>query len=278
MSRISAALDEIRRLDPVRDHQRIVYLNGTIEFPFDSGRAMEMALFRTFAVPSISGLLATTGEFFHRAQKRYDDTDLILSEILENGYDSERGRAALRRMNQMHGRYAIGNEEYLYVLSTFIYEPARWIERFGWRPLSENERLANFYFWREVGRRMNIKAIPDDYHAYERFNLEYEREHFTYIPANRAIGDATLAIFLKRLPRVLKPLGRSAVFALMDERLLDAFGYPHPSPAVRRLVEAALRARGRVAGMLPERRRPVLRTQFKRVSYPQGYRIEELGI
>jgi hypothetical protein len=54
-------------------------------------------------------------------------------------------------MNQQHGRFAIASEDFLYVLSTFIYEPIRWNERFGWRPMSDTERLAYFYFWRGVG-------------------------------------------------------------------------------------------------------------------------------
>lgn len=54
-------------------------------------------LFRTFGVPSISALLHRTEEFERRAQKRYDDTDIIVSEMMEHGYDSERGRAALAK-------------------------------------------------------------------------------------------------------------------------------------------------------------------------------------
>ena len=87
--------------------------------------ACPSALFRTYAVPSISGLLAETGEFERRPRKRYDDTELILAEMLENGLDSPRGRAALARMNAMHGRFPIANEDMLYVLSTFIFEPIR---------------------------------------------------------------------------------------------------------------------------------------------------------
>jgi hypothetical protein len=154
----SQILDEIRRLDPERDDQRIVFLSTCHEFPFDTTRALEFALFRTFAVPAISALLDRTGEFQDRAQKRYDDTDLLVSELMEWGYDSERGRRALRRMNQLHGRFDIPNDDFLYVLSTFVYEPIRWNARFGWRPLCEQERLGYFHFWREVGRRMNIKA------------------------------------------------------------------------------------------------------------------------
>src|SRR5205085_10302803 len=111
-------LEQIRALDPVKDHQRIVFLNTCYEFPFDTTRALEFALFRTFCVPSISTLLDQTGELVYRAQKRYDDTDLIVSELMEWGYDSERGKAALRRMNQLHSRFAIGNDDFLYVLST----------------------------------------------------------------------------------------------------------------------------------------------------------------
>ena len=114
------ALEQILRLDPEKDHREITYLITCYEFPFDVARSLEFALFRTFASPRIGGLLDRTGEFGQRAQKRYDDTDLILNEILENGYDSERGRAALRRMNQLHGRFAIANEDFLYVLSTFV--------------------------------------------------------------------------------------------------------------------------------------------------------------
>ena len=98
-------LEQIQQLDPVTDHQRIVFLSTRYDFPFDTVRALELALFRTFCVPSIALLLDRTGEFQSRAQKRYDDTDLIVSEMMDHGYDSERGKAALRRMNQIHGRF-----------------------------------------------------------------------------------------------------------------------------------------------------------------------------
>ena len=120
-----AILREIQKLDPEKDDQRIVFLSSRYDFPFDTTRALEFALFRTFCVPSISALLDRTAEFLHRAQKRYDDTDIIVSELMEWGYDSERGERALRRLNQLHGRFAIANKDFLYVLSTFVYEPIR---------------------------------------------------------------------------------------------------------------------------------------------------------
>ncbi len=42
----------------------------------------------------------------------------------EHGIESERGQRSLARMNDMHGRFKISNDDYLYVLSNFIFEPA----------------------------------------------------------------------------------------------------------------------------------------------------------
>jgi len=271
-------LNHILQLDPERDHQEITYIDAFYEFPFDTTRSLEFALFRAFAVPSIGGLLDRTGEFAQRAQKRYDDTDLILSEILEHGYDSERGRAALRRMNRLHGRFAISNDDYLYVLSTFVFEPIRWNARFGWRTLVEQEKRAAFYYMREIGRRMNIQSIPFDFDEFERYNVEYERRHFRYSDANRRVAAAVRDMFLGWfLPKPLRRIGEPAIYAMLDEPLLEAFGFPKPSPRMRRFVEGALKTRGRFIRLLPERRKPFLRTGPRRPTYPKGYRIEELG-
>jgi hypothetical protein len=271
-------LDRILSLDPEKDHQEIVYLDNCYEFPFEITRGVEFAFFRTFAVPSISALLDQTGEFVNHAQKRSDDTALLLAEMVEHGYDSERGRAALRRMNQMHGRFQISNEDFLYVMSTFVFESIRWVERFGWRPMTEHEKLAAFYYWREIGRRMNIKSLPTDIHEFERFNREYERTYFRYTDANRRVGIATRDLFLSwYLPRPLWGLLEPSIYAMMDEPLLDAFGFPKPSQAMRRFVEAPLKLRARFMRLLPDPQRPTLRTQARHRTYPTGYRIEDLG-
>lgn len=270
-------LDQIRALDPEKDHQRIVFLSTCYEFPFDTTRALELALFRTFCVPAISGLLDRTGEFRNRAQKRYDDTDLIVSELMERGYDSERGRRALHRMNQQHGRFSIANEDFLYVLSTFIYEPIRWNSRFGWRAMCDQERLAMFHFWREVGRRMNIRELPATYAEFERYNVEYEERHYRYTETNARVGTATLEMFVSWFPAVLRPLVRRSICALLDDAVIEGFGFRRPSGALRRLVSGVLRVRAKALRWVPARRRPRLRTEMRHRSYPQGYRIEDLG-
>jgi hypothetical protein len=273
-----AILQEILKLDPQKDHQRIAYLDSCYEFPWDTTRALEFALFRAFAVAKGTALLAGTGEFTQRTQKRYDDTVLLLAEILEHGYESERGRAALRRMNQLHGRYAIPNDEFLYVLSTFIFEPMRWNARWGWRHLTDHEKQASFFYWREIGRRMNIKNIPDDLDAFERYNRAFEQEHFRYAPNNHHLAVATRDLFFGWfLPKSLHRFGAPFIYAIMDDRLRDAVGFPAPSLRLRRFVDRALKVRARVLRFLPVRRRPRLITRQKHPTYPHGYEIAELG-
>jgi hypothetical protein len=270
-------LDEIRTLDPVEDHQRIVYLSTCFDFPFDTTRALEFALYRTYCVPSVSALLDRTGEFAARPQKRYDDTDIIVSELMEWGYESEHGKRALRRMNQIHGRFDISNADFLYVLSTFIFEPIRWNARFGWRLMCAQERFAMFYFWREVGQRMNIKDIPAEYEAFDRFNVEYEQANFRYTDANQRIGAATRDLFLSWFPRITRPLVRRVIYASMDDAMIEAFGFPRPSRFMRRVASGMLKLRGSLAGMLPGRKKPRLRTEMGHPSYPSGYVIEDVG-
>src|SRR5579864_8602287 len=271
----SHVLDEILRLDPERDHQRIVFLSTRFDFAFDTTRALEFALFRTFCVPSVSALLDSTGEFQRGAQKRYDDTDIIVSEMIEWGYDSDRGRAALKRMNQIHGRFPIANADFLYVLSTFVFEPIRWNARYGWRSMRTHERLALFYFWREVGRRMNVKQLPDSFEEFEQYGIDYERKHFQFRETNQRVGAATRDMFLSWFPAPLRLLARPAIYALMDDTLIAGFGFPRPSLLMRRLIGAALRLRARALRLLPPRKRPLLRTEMRQRSYPRGYRIEE---
>ncbi len=267
----------LTRTDPKRDCAEIARHIGTVAFPWDTTRSLELALFRTFASPRIGGLLDRTGEFAARAQKRYDDTDLIVSEIVEHGFDSERGRRAITRMNALHTRHKIANEDFLYVLSTFVFEPIRWNARFGWRRLSKTETLGWFWFWREVGERMRIHDLPEDYAQFERFSRAYETEHFRYTAANQRVALATREMFAGWFPRPLRPLVRRSIHGLLDPPLRVAFGLPTAPRWLEWTAQRALRVRAVALHWLPKRRRPVLRTQIARADYPQGYRIESLG-
>lgn len=271
--------DYILTLDPARDCQQIAWLSSCYEFPWDTTRSLEFALFRVFGVAKGTPLLAQTGEFVQRTQKRYDDTVLILSEILESGgYDTARGQAALVRMNKQHGRFQIPNDEYLYTLSTFIFEPIRWNAQYGWRPLTEVEKQASYHFWKELGRRMGIRDIPESLEAFDQFNRNFEAAEFRYAPENELIAKATRNLMLSWfLPKWLYGIGAPFIHALIDDALLAAVGMPPAPRWLQGMTRFNLKLRGRLVALLPPRRRPRLLTKSKNRTYSKGYVIAELG-
>lgn len=269
---------EIERLSPKDDCQRIVFLTSFMEFSWDMTRALELALFRTFAVPSIANLLAKTGEFVDHSQKRYDDTAIIVNEIMVNGYESSRGQEFIKRMNRIHGQYDISNEDFLYTLSTFVFVPIRWIDEFCWRKTYENERLALFYFWREVGERMRITDIPTTYEAFEQFSLNYEKEMFKNVEATQRVANATRDLLLSfYLPKLFWRPAHPLVYALMDETLLSAMGYPKPNVIVKKATMLLMRLRAMTMRALPKRTSPHFDCLYQYPSYPDGYSIKDIG-
>ncbi|TDC99943.1 DUF2236 domain-containing protein [Saccharopolyspora terrae] len=269
-------LQQILALDPDRDHYEIFRLLLVYEFPWDITKALELALFRTYAVPSIGGLLDRTGELTQRPQKRYDDTRLILFEIFYWGANSDRGLRALDQLNAIHSRFRISNDDYLYTLATFVVTPVRWIEQFGWRRLHPNEVRALTNSMRYLGQGMHISDIPETYDEFAKLLNDYERDQFAVDHGGRRVADATLKLFTSWYPRPIAPVLKHAAKAAMDPPLLAALRYPKPSATARKIAHWALYVRAQLLRVGPTRpdSRPVLPVSL---SYPNGYEIEELG-
>ncbi len=269
-------LHRIRQMDPERDHEEILRWISQYEFPWDYYQGVSIAFLRDYGVPRISRLLDRTQEFEKAGQKRYDDTVLIAYEMLRDGMDSPHGRAAARHLNRIHGRYRIPNDDFRYVLATTVVGPKRWIDRFGWRPLCEQEIASLALTGRRMGELMGIRDLPRDYAGFERLHDDYEKEMFAYDPANRRVAAATFRIMTGWYPRPLRPLVARFSLALLDEPLLAALGLPVQPPRLRAAAERALRARARLLRFLPARpdRRPRLP---KPRSYPFGWTLDDLG-
>lgn len=266
-------------MDPVDQARDVAWLLATREFPWDMETALSLALFRTYASPRIAVVLEATGAFTQQARKRFDDTELVMSWMAKDGLDGVRGRIALRRMNAMHAAYDLEPRDLHYVLTTFILEPIRWLDRWGWRPMTAGERTASLHWYLAVGRHMGLRDLSSDLADHDAFNRAYEATHFRFHPANQAVAEASVAMFLdSTLPRALHPVGEVAVRAMLEPHVLDAFGW-EPAPAVvRAAVDAVLRGRAVVQRRLvPERRRPHDLTQVARPSWPHGHRVADLG-
>ncbi|QTI70610.1 oxygenase MpaB family protein [Gordonia polyisoprenivorans] len=273
--------DDLARVDPAADPEQFARSLGTLEYPWGITMALSFALFRTYAVPSIGELLYETGEFTERTQKRYDDTVLLLDAPVEHGFADPRARDAVRRINQMHAMYDISNDDMLYVLATFVVCPVRWVADYEWRPLGRNEIDGLTEYYRKLGKHMALKDIPNTYEAFERFLEDYEREHFAYSPGSRKVADATLDLLTTFMPFHLLPawLVRRLSFALMDDRLLDAFGYPKPTAVERVVARNGLKARGlAIRFFAGPRTVPQFGRDMPQIRcYPRGYEVDELG-
>ncbi|MFE0170761.1 oxygenase MpaB family protein [Streptomyces sp. NPDC059002] len=269
-------LREIRRMDPARDYEHIHKLISQYEFPWDYAQGVSIAFLRDYGVPRISQLLDRTQEFERAGQKRYDDTLLFGFEMAQDGFDSERGRAAARHLNRIHDKYPIPNEDFLYVLATTVVGPKRWIDRFGWRPLCATEAEALALVGHKMAGMLAIDGAPSTYAGFEKLLDDYEAQMFAYDPANRRVATATFRVMASWYPRPLRPLVARLSLALLDGPLLDALGFRAQPRWVRAAAGRAIRARSAFVRLLPARphRWPALP---KPRSYPFGYTLDDLG-
>lgn len=249
-------------------------------FPWDITRSLELALLKTFCVPSIAGLLDRTGEFAQRPRKRYDDTGLMVAELLRHGPDSPSGEAVIARMNRIHGHYSISHDDFLYVLSTFVAEPILWLQRYGWRPLTADEQEALFRFWQRVGQRMGIAAIPASLEALLAFNQAFEAERFASAPTNSRVAEATLTMLLQDWPSPLRPAIRRVLQSLPETTVSNSLGWPQASPTLQAVIRSALRARSRLTNgwqrLFPARGSRFY-SQRPTPSYGTRFELEQLG-
>jgi len=236
----------IAALDPITDRHLIARTLTEYEFPWDMMRSLELALFRTYAVPSIGALLYRTGKFATAAQQRYDDTVLMLTEIWSDGADSPRGRPAVAELNRLHGQYHISNADFLYTLATFVVMPVRWNASFGWRRFTPAEVQAWTGSMTAMGQAMGITGIPSSYEGFSELLDGYEAAHFRYLPAGRAVADATLDLMASWWPRPLRRIVRWGSTFLLDDHLLDALGLARPPSLLRALARLGLRLRALV--------------------------------
>jgi hypothetical protein len=269
---------EISQLDAQTDCQRIAYLLTCYEFPFDITRSLELALFHTFGSCSVSGLLDRTGEFEQRGQLRYDDTSMLIAQFMEAGWDRDLGHRAIQRMNAIHAQYRIRNDDFLFVLWTFIDFPIVWMASFGWRAFTDHECQAWFNYWLGIGQRMGLRDLPADKASFDRWIQTYEQREMVFNETNARVAQATLSVMEHWFPPVLRRWVKPVVACMLRPRLRTALGWPHP-PAWRiRCINGVLQLRARIKFLISIERYPNLLNSRRYRSYPGAImQPEQLG-
>lgn len=272
---------ELAALDPARDYARMLRIMARHEFPLDLLLAGELAQLKTFAIPRISALLARTGQYQRQSVKRLDDTRAILTEIMEDGVEGPHGSQMVEHLNRIHGHYRIDNEDYLYTLSLFIFEPLRWLERHGWRQPTEAEREGLYQSFAALGRGMRITDIPPTRAAFAAWRDDYRLRMEAFAPSNMAVTEGAISGLRQLLPWPLRPLTRPLVKVLLDDpALLAALGLGRPSRLLGALVRLLLK--GRALWLRRFNRWEYDSFQDSALarhypSYPQGYQPFRLG-
>ena len=167
--------EEIAQLDAKKDCQRIVFLLKAYEFPSDLTHALEMGLYHTYGSRTVAKLLDYTQEFENFGQKRYDDTYILIAQFMEAGWDNELGARALKQVAKAHSRFAIKNDDYLFVLWTFIEFPIQWMRKYGWRKFTPHEEKAWYAYWLKIGEHMGIQSLPREKEIFASFVEDYEK-------------------------------------------------------------------------------------------------------
>jgi hypothetical protein len=271
----------IDRVDPLAGAHVIFGILFDRIFPLDLLLASELGQLRTFAVPSISRLLAATGQYVHEGQKRVDDTRAILAEIMMPGPTSARGGEMIAHLNRIHGHYTIANDDYLLTLAALAVSPIEHVDVWGHRPMRPHERAAWYAVFRQLGERMGLTNIPPTYEAMVAFRSRYEAAAVRYDPANVEVARAVLRVLADALPAPLQRIVEPTVALLLGApHVVAALGLRAPTSAERRLIEATLRARAAF-----ERRYTAYQSVgFSKTplftelpTYPEGYARHLLG-
>ncbi|KAG0150197.1 hypothetical protein CROQUDRAFT_38765 [Cronartium quercuum f. sp. fusiforme G11] len=217
------------------------------ESPYLSRNSLSLALFQTYALPTISSLLTRTGRLAQPAcvGRRAEDTVCLLMEAEVHGTESERGLLAISRINFIHRLYgpAITRDDLLFTLCMFVFEPIRMIDWLDWRPTTNLEKHARFVLWRDIGTRMGITDIPSTPQALADWFAKYRLQAVTFAESNVRVGEATMHLLLRPYPAFLRPILRQAVIVLIPDDIRQAFDWPQSSSVYLKWVPKMLRCR-----------------------------------
>lgn len=251
------------RMAKMTDNEAHEILNiiSDLEFPAMFEKGLQLALFRTYGIPSISELLVKTTQLTaaENVGKRYADTTVLIAEIYGNPPADARALEAFGRLNYLHGLYIkqgrISNDDMLYTLSLFMLEPPRMIAKTEWRCLTDLEICALAVFHKSMGDAMQISfdVLPSAktgfrdglafYTELEEWSIDYEKRSMVPHQNNYITAIQTQNLLLKNIPRPLHAAVSNIISAAMDDRLRAAIKFDKPSPFYRGLLDSFLTAR-----------------------------------
>ncbi|MDT8913001.1 oxygenase MpaB family protein [Amycolatopsis sp. PS_44_ISF1] len=222
----------IADLDPVRDNEEVTRLSFGVLYAdaFFVHAAYTVAFARQMSIPSISRVVHRrgTGDLVVDARRRNDHTLLFFGEMIRSGHSGEAGRAAIERMERIHSRFGITDEDKLYTLASLAFEPTRILDHLGLRLFTHAEKVAHYHFWRGVGEYMGL-PVPTTAEAFRAWTLDYERRHSATTEGGCAVVAALFGDWRTRwFPGPLGRFADPALLLLLDRPLRRVHRLPDP--------------------------------------------------
>ncbi len=267
---------KIRTLDPERDSREICKL-----FYQDFLSLMVVPALGGYMLangaPRQSRILISTGELEHRVAKRFVDTALLGTAVLEHGVAKPGpGRDAARRVNAMHRSYDIHPEDMLAFGASQVLLAIEAAERLGWRPVTQIEREAlRVHYAGETKLFGGRLPMPESLDEVAEFFDDYQEKQLRFEPQNLRLANVLLDFLCTLFPAPLRPWTSTLLLAQLDPRIIRACGLTEPSLLSRRLSDSAFRLIG-ARDPLPDSAPNLFEMLIARV-YPQGYTIQSLG-
>ena len=251
-----AVLDELARLDPETDDQRITALCMGRVFgdPFFLGALFAEAFWRQAASPPIAKIMyrANRGDTMTQPAKRVADSLVMLGIVYRHGWQSEIGAKTLDRVAAIHERFGIREDEMRYTLGSLMFEPVRLTEQFGITALTPAEARASYVFWKHVGEQWSLTV--EDEETFRAWWTEYERTTYRHTDEGAAVARAIADEFAARwFPRPLRFLGHQLLRAVADDHLLKSVDMPRATLPSRVAVRVLLWSYTRGRRILPRR-------------------------
>jgi hypothetical protein len=239
---------EVARLDPDKDYARIVDLviNWRDSDPLFVHLLYCFSFIRQVADPDMAAIVnrGGKGKLVTASARRANDTLHHFGLWWQHGLNSQITRDSVARMNAMHGRFPITNEQFLYTLATVVLIADDIRRLVGLPPRPAREMAALVRFWQEAAGAMGLRDIPEDHAAFVRFRDSYESRHFRPSPEGQACAEALVDDFATRWFADNPARGRTLALALFDDRLKAVFRFDYPGPVKTRLVRGALYLKG----------------------------------
>jgi hypothetical protein len=249
---------QIAALDPERDHEEVARLTLEVLYgdPIGVHAGLLIGFSRQVAVPSIARVIyrGGGGDTMHDVSRRIDDTLALFGAFLKWGPSSPEGRAAIARMERIHARFPITDEQKRYTLATLIFEADRIGERLVTDQFTAGQREATWRFWSSVAEQMPLGGLPATPEELRRWMFDYEREHWTYTNHAHRVVERFFEDWTTRwFPRPTRALGRQVLLAMMDDALRAALHLEAPSEHLERLLRASARASSSLTLIRPYR-------------------------